>query len=77
VVKYITRWKLKGQPLSDLEKAKHCIDLLIEIHKRQMKITIEVDGTDAEEIMAMLQRASEAVEKLEAILEEFEDADKV
>ena len=32
VVKYITRWKLKGQPLSDLEKAKHCIDLLIEIH---------------------------------------------
>lgn len=32
VVKYITRWKLKGQPLSDLEKAKHCIDLLIQIH---------------------------------------------
>ena len=32
VVKYITRWKLKGQSLSDLEKAKHCIDLLIEIH---------------------------------------------
>ena len=28
-----------------------------------MKITIEVDGADAEEIMAMLQRASEAVEK--------------
>jgi len=32
VVKYITRWKLKGQALADLEKAKHCIDLLIEIH---------------------------------------------
>ena len=32
VVKYITRWKLKGAPLADLEKAKHCIDLLIEIH---------------------------------------------
>lgn len=32
VVKYITRWRLKGQPLSDLEKAKHCIDLLIQIH---------------------------------------------
>jgi len=32
VVKYITRWKKKGQPLVDLEKAKHCIDLLIEIH---------------------------------------------
>jgi len=27
--------------------------------------------------MAMLQRATEAVEKLEAILQEFEDADKV
>jgi phosphotransferase system HPr-like phosphotransfer protein len=42
-----------------------------------MKITIEVDGSDAEELMAMIQRATEAVEKLEAILEEFEDADKV
>jgi len=40
-----------------------------------MKITIEVDGTDAEELVAMIQRASEAVEKLEAILKEFEDAD--
>jgi predicted translin family RNA/ssDNA-binding protein len=42
-----------------------------------MKIIIEVDGDDVEEIMAMLQRASEAVEKLEAILQELEDADKV
>ena len=42
-----------------------------------MKITIEVDGAAAEEIMALIQRASGAVEKLEAILEEFEDADKV
>ena len=32
VIKYISRWKAKGQPLSDLQKAKHCIDLLIEIH---------------------------------------------
>ena len=40
-----------------------------------MKITIEVDGADAEELMARLQRATEAVEKLEAILEEFENAD--
>ncbi len=40
-----------------------------------MKITIEVDGADAEELMAMIQRATEAVEKLEAILEEFEDGE--
>ncbi len=40
-----------------------------------MKITIEVDGTDAEELVAMIQRATEAVEKLEAILEEFEDGE--
>ena len=33
VVKYISRWKKKGKPLEDLTKAKHCIDLLIEIHK--------------------------------------------
>ena len=38
-----------------------------------MKITIEVDGADAEELVALLQRATEAVEKLEAILEEFEE----
>jgi len=43
----------------------------------KITLTIEVDGADAEEIVAMLQRASEAVAKLEAILQEFEDADKV
>jgi len=40
-----------------------------------MKITIEVDGADAEELVAIIQRATEAVEKLETILKEFEDAD--
>jgi len=40
-----------------------------------MKITIEVDGDDAEELVALIQRATEAVEKLEAILEEFEDGE--
>jgi|TARA_R110000765_G_scaffold113355_1_gene205666 hypothetical protein len=40
-----------------------------------MKIIIEVDGEDAQDIFAMLERATEAVEKLEAILKEFEDAD--
>tara|TARA_B100000497_G_C7613264_1_gene368293 strand:+ start:919 stop:1041 length:123 start_codon:yes stop_codon:yes gene_type:complete len=40
-----------------------------------MKITIEVDGADAEELIAIIQRATEAVEKLEDILKEFEDAD--
>ena len=40
-----------------------------------MKITIEVDGADAEELVAMIQRATEAIEKLEAILEEFEDGE--
>ena len=39
-----------------------------------MKITIEVDGEDAEDIFALLDRAVEAVEKLEVILEEFKDA---
>ena len=33
VGKYISRWKLKGHPLADLLKAKHCIDLLIELHE--------------------------------------------
>jgi len=38
-----------------------------------MKITIEVDGTDAEELIALIQRVTDAVEKLEDILKEFED----
>ena len=33
VVKRMCRWKKKGSPLKDLQKAKHEIDLLIEIHK--------------------------------------------
>ena len=33
IVKYISRWKKKGKPLEDLLKAKHCIDLLIELHE--------------------------------------------
>tara|TARA_R110000868_G_scaffold202225_2_gene449794 strand:+ start:325 stop:639 length:315 start_codon:yes stop_codon:yes gene_type:complete len=32
IVKYISRWKKKGQPLIDLEKIKHCVDLIIQIH---------------------------------------------
>jgi len=32
VVKYISRWKRKGGK-ADLDKAKHCIDMIIEIHK--------------------------------------------
>ena len=35
VVKRMCRWSKKGDPLKDLLKAKHEIDLLIEIHKVQ------------------------------------------
>lgn len=41
VIKYVTRWRDKGG-LADLEKAKHFIDLLIELEKAQ-KSTVEVD----------------------------------
>jgi hypothetical protein len=33
VIKYICRWNKKGTPLKDLQKAKHYIDLLIELEK--------------------------------------------
>ena len=33
VIKYVTRWKDKNG-IADLEKAKHYIDLLIELEKR-------------------------------------------
>lgn len=35
IIKYITRWKSKGG-LKDLEKAKHFIDLLIELETRNV-----------------------------------------
>jgi hypothetical protein len=34
VIKYVTRWKDKGG-IADLEKAKHYIELLIELTKEQ------------------------------------------
>jgi hypothetical protein len=69
--------EVEGATLVGLRKSKALHRLANRDTQRQMKITIEVDGADAEELMAMLQRATEAVEKLEAILQEFEDADKV
>ena len=33
VIKYVTRWRAKGG-IADLEKAKHFIELLIELEKR-------------------------------------------
>jgi hypothetical protein len=34
VIKYVTRWRAKGGT-ADLEKAKHYIDLLIELERRR------------------------------------------
>lgn len=34
VIKYVTRWKLKGG-IADLYKAKHYIELLIELEQKQ------------------------------------------
>ena len=34
VVKYITRFKDKGTPLQDLQKARHYIDMLIELEEK-------------------------------------------
>lgn len=37
VIKYISRWRKKGG-LADLEKAKHYVELLIELEKRNAKL---------------------------------------
>ena len=34
VIKYITRFKSKGTPLQDLQKARHYIDMLIELEEK-------------------------------------------
>ena len=31
IIKYITRFRDKGDPLENLQKARHCIDMLIEL----------------------------------------------
>lgn len=36
VIKYVTRWKAKGG-IKDLEKAKHYIELLIEMESKELK----------------------------------------
>ena len=33
VIKYITRFKSKGTPLQDLQKAKHYVEMLIELEE--------------------------------------------
>ena len=35
VIKYITRFKSKGTPLQDLQKARHYIDMLIELEEKK------------------------------------------
>jgi len=37
VIKYVTRWRGKGG-LADLEKAKHFLELLIELEKKQLEV---------------------------------------
>lgn len=37
VIKYITRWKEKGG-VNDLRKAKHYIELLIELNEKKMSL---------------------------------------
>jgi hypothetical protein len=46
VVKRMCRWKTKGTPLKDLMKAKHEIDLLIEIHCVEEEAAHEDVGLD-------------------------------
>lgn len=41
VIKYVTRWKEKGG-IKDLEKAKHYIDLLIELTMREQSAEYQI-----------------------------------
>lgn len=39
-VRYLARWRLKGG-LQDLEKARHCIDKLIEVERERYGVSSE------------------------------------
>lgn len=43
VIKYVTRWRDKGG-FSDLEKAKHFIELLIQLEQRRNALSLTTDG---------------------------------
>lgn len=34
-IKYIARWRYKGQRIKDLEKAAHCIEKLLELERKK------------------------------------------
>ena len=44
VIKYVTRWKLKGG-IADLYKAKHYIELLIELEQKQAAPTMDSNAS--------------------------------
>ena len=37
IVKYVTRFRDKNQPVEDLRKARHCIDMLLDIEMNLIK----------------------------------------
>lgn len=37
VIKYVTRFRDKNQPVEDLRKARHCIDMLLDIEMKLIK----------------------------------------
>jgi len=37
VIKYVTRFRDKNQPVEDLRKARHCIDMLLDIEMNLIK----------------------------------------
>ena len=49
-IKYLTRFRDKGEPLKDLKKARHCIDMLI-----------EYEGGKVEDPLSFLERRTQEV----------------
>lgn len=37
IIKYVTRFRDKNQPVEDLRKARHCIDMLLDIEMNLIK----------------------------------------
>jgi hypothetical protein len=35
IIKYVTRFRDKKQPVEDLRKARHCIDMLIDLEMKE------------------------------------------
>ncbi len=55
IIKYVCRWREKGNGTTDLEKAVHYVDKLIDLHKSKGRVPKGVASRDDTQYFCMMQ----------------------